>query len=187
MSSSFRPQYDQPVTLRELSTLEPELLVNGRLTSEQWCDGFKEISRLENSIKHLKRSNEELQDFLHDEEDEETKAEFVNTVFENQETIARQEERIRMIRIALEDQIGVQATNSHYTNAGSTTRSNLNSSSTQSTSTTTRSSTAEEEEEEVTGMASAVRSTQREAERITGNDEAVETNGRTAQEDGVYL
>lgn len=92
-----------------------------------------------------------------------------------------------MIRIALEDQIGVQATNSHYTNAGSTTRTDSNSSSIQSTSTTTRSSTAAEEEEEVTGMASAVRRTQREAERTTGHDETVETNGGSAEEDGVYL
>ncbi|GAA5964646.1 hypothetical protein JCM3765_007655 [Sporobolomyces pararoseus] len=179
MASTFRPQYDQPVTLAELSTLEPELLVN-------------EISRLENSLKHLNRSNEELQEFLNEEEDEETKAELVNTVFENQETIARQEERIRMIRIALEEQIGVQATNSHYTNAGSTTTTSSNPS-TQSTSTTTRPATAgeDEEEEEVTGMASAVRRPQRGVERTTGSDERVETNGARAGDDessnGLFL
>lgn len=31
MAATFRARYDQPVTLAELSTLEPELLVNGEL------------------------------------------------------------------------------------------------------------------------------------------------------------
>jgi len=44
-------------------------------------------------LKHLIRSNEELQEFLNqddqddDDDDDETRAEFVNTVFENQETM----------------------------------------------------------------------------------------------------
>ncbi|GAA5902837.1 uncharacterized protein JCM6883_007258 [Sporobolomyces salmoneus] len=177
MASTFRPQHDQPVTLAELSTLEPELLVN-------------EISRLENSLKHLKRSNEELKEFIEVEDDEETKAEFVNTVFENQETIAKQEERIQMIRLALEEQIGVQASNSHYSTREDTIQSTSTSAPTQQS---TRNEAAEEdEEEEVTGMAGAVRRSQVESERRTGNEsvESQTTQGRNGEQDessGMYL
>ena len=33
MSGTFRARYDQPVTLGELETIEPELLVNGEYSS----------------------------------------------------------------------------------------------------------------------------------------------------------
>jgi predicted transcriptional regulator len=50
-----------------------------------------EVARLQNSIKHLERSNEELQAFCKeaDEEelDEETKREFDQSVKENEETM----------------------------------------------------------------------------------------------------
>lgn len=98
MSSTFRTRYDQPVTLGELETLEPELLVNGpSLSPEYWLDWFAnlvgawtEISRLQNSLKHLRRSNDELRNFLKDDEmteDEETKREFEDTIKENDETM----------------------------------------------------------------------------------------------------
>ncbi|GJN92832.1 hypothetical protein Rhopal_005870-T1 [Rhodotorula paludigena] len=123
----YTPRFEQPVSLAQLRAIrEPELLVN-------------EIARLENSIQHLERSNRELRAFLEpassgqgaspavgadeedDELDEETKAEFTASVKENEETIARQQERITMIRLALEEQVGVDAANPHYGLAGSTT------------------------------------------------------------------
>jgi hypothetical protein len=93
-----------------------------------------------------------------------------------------------MIRIALEEQIGVQATNSHYSTTTSTTSSNL----TPSTSTTTRN-----EEEEVTGMAGAVSRIQvGRPERVDSAGVVVETNGTVREEEeaeeeatsnGMYL
>ncbi|GAA5935714.1 hypothetical protein JCM3775_003390 [Rhodotorula graminis] len=101
----FRPTHDQPVTLAQLRLLEPELLVG-------------EIGRLENSIAHLERSNDELAAFVRgddgDELDDDTRREFEDSVKENEETIARQHERIAMIRVALEEQVGVDASNPHY-------------------------------------------------------------------------
>ncbi|BGP50034.1 hypothetical protein JCM10450v2_005942 [Rhodotorula kratochvilovae] len=112
---AFTPAHNQPVTLAQLRLLEPELLSN-------------EIARLQNSIAHLERSNDELRAFVRGEGeeedgdeglDDETKRELEDTVRENEETVARQQERITMIRLALEEQVGVDARNPHYALAGS--------------------------------------------------------------------
>ncbi|KAI5480967.1 hypothetical protein MNV49_006777 [Pseudohyphozyma bogoriensis] len=112
--SDFIPRHQQPVTLAQLNQLEPELLT-------------QEISRLRNSISHLQRSNKELDEFLNppegaqdDELDDETREELRKSIEENDETIASQEERMEMIRIALQNQLGVDAANSHYDVAAST-------------------------------------------------------------------
>ncbi|GAA5822551.1 hypothetical protein JCM11251_006376 [Rhodosporidiobolus azoricus] len=103
----YTPKHPQPVTLAQLRQLEPELLSN-------------EITRLQNSIQHLERSNDELREFAgdgggeDDEVDEESKAEFEAAIRENEETIAAQNERLHMIRLALEEQVGVDAENPHY-------------------------------------------------------------------------
>ncbi|KAL8287345.1 hypothetical protein RQP46_003797 [Phenoliferia psychrophenolica] len=120
--TTFTPLHSQPVSVASLVALEPDTLT-------------AEISRLQNSIAHLERSNRELLDFLHppptgalggagagagqawdDEEalDEETKREFELSIEENRVTIARQEERLVMIRLAMEQKLGVDATNNHY-------------------------------------------------------------------------
>ncbi|KAK4704756.1 hypothetical protein P7C70_g1453, partial [Phenoliferia sp. Uapishka_3] len=107
--SSFTPKHSQPVSVSSLVELEPDTL-------------SAEITRLQNSISHLKRSNQELYDFIHppdgaegeEELDEETRKEFEESVRENAVTIARQEERILMVRLAMERKLGVDATNSHY-------------------------------------------------------------------------
>ncbi|GAA6016197.1 hypothetical protein JCM11491_003766 [Sporobolomyces phaffii] len=181
VNSTFRPRHDQPVTLAELSTIEPELLVN-------------EITRLKNSLKHLRRSNDELEEFAREEDDAETKAEFVNTVFENRETISKQEERIEMIRLALEEQIGVQATNGHY---ASSRESDHPTSLSAAPTTTAAGAAAEavgeaEDDEEVTGMVGATR---RRAQQVdpessvtvpTATD-AVSRDGGDDAAGGVYL
>ncbi|GAA6060202.1 hypothetical protein JCM10212_002281 [Sporobolomyces blumeae] len=132
----FRPVHQHPVTLAELSRLEPELLSN-------------EIARLENSIRHLRRSNDEVIEFLDGDEasdlDGDSRAEFVDSVRDNDETIATQQERIAMIRISLEEQIGVQASNSHYS-------VRPDPAPTSTATTGTNQGDDEEEVEEVTGM-----------------------------------
>ncbi|POY69888.1 hypothetical protein BMF94_7112 [Rhodotorula taiwanensis] len=108
----YKPRHAQPVTLAQLRQLEPELLTN-------------EIARLENSVQHLEASNVELKQWAgmttgaetaesHDEVDEETRREFAEAAHENEETIASQRERLSMIRLVLEEKIGVDATNPHY-------------------------------------------------------------------------
>ncbi|GAA5942465.1 hypothetical protein JCM1841_005773 [Sporobolomyces salmonicolor] len=101
--TSFTPRYDQPVTLRELDELEPEIL-------------SAEIARLQNSIAHLRRSNDELRAFLKDDEavDPETRREFEDCIVENEETLLRQTERIEMLRLTLQAKVGVDAANPHY-------------------------------------------------------------------------
>ncbi|GAA5907178.1 hypothetical protein JCM6882_008384 [Rhodosporidiobolus microsporus] len=102
----YTPKHPQPVSLAALRQLEPELLSN-------------EITRLQNSVQHLERSNDELRAFAagggeDDEVDEESKGEFEAAVRENEETIAAQKERLHMICLALEEKVGVDASNPHY-------------------------------------------------------------------------
>ncbi|GAA6030251.1 hypothetical protein JCM8097_009010 [Rhodosporidiobolus ruineniae] len=106
----YSPRHPQPVTLPQLRQLEPELLSN-------------EITRLENSIQHLERSNAELRQFAEAEEDDADKQDFLDVVSENEGTIASQRERIHMIRLALEEQVGVDAQNPHYTPSTTTSSS----------------------------------------------------------------
>ncbi|KAM0748118.1 hypothetical protein T439DRAFT_74520 [Meredithblackwellia eburnea MCA 4105] len=112
MGSPFTPRYPQPVTIEHLTQLEPDTLT-------------AELTRLSNSISHLRRSNLEILRFCTSGEeggegggeeglDRETRDEFEATVRENEVTIARQEERQLMIRLALERKLGVDATNTHY-------------------------------------------------------------------------
>lgn len=83
---------------------------------------------------------------------------------------SKQEERIEMVRLALQEQIGVQATNSHYTVAADPNppppprREEVG--------------RDEGEEEEVTGMASAVRRTRLNDERVI-ETESNGVNGST--------
>ncbi|GAA5860657.1 hypothetical protein JCM3774_006242 [Rhodotorula dairenensis] len=111
----YTPRHAQPVTLAQLRQLEPELLTG-------------EIARLENSMQHLEASNAELRLWgglspVDDDDrtsaaaedfDEDSKRDFAEAVKENEETIASQRERLTMIRLALEEKIGVDATNPHY-------------------------------------------------------------------------
>ena len=74
---SWKPSYRN--TVRQLST--PLL--------------YAEILKLENSIKHLKRSNEELK--LHGENEDDGQW-TENVVRENEDVIAKQEEQIEMVK-----------------------------------------------------------------------------------------
>lgn len=75
-----------------------------------------EVQRLSNSLLHLSRSNNELLEFLSEDTEMTTgeRSEFATSVDENLVTIATQKERLEMIRLVLQEQLGVDAANSHY-------------------------------------------------------------------------
>ncbi|KAK4046704.1 hypothetical protein OIV83_005907 [Microbotryomycetes sp. JL201] len=98
---TFTPRHEQPVTFETLRQLEPELLT-------------AEVGRLQNSIQHLERSNAELEEFAATEDDDDDRRELQLAVTENLQTIASQKERLVMIRLALQDKLGVDAGNAHY-------------------------------------------------------------------------
>lgn len=98
--SAFSPQHDQPVTLSQLNQLEPGLLTDGTTLIEAFLSSkltrsWQEVSRLQNSISHLQRSNAELLDFLRpptttdgeEELDDETRSEFEQSIAENEVTV----------------------------------------------------------------------------------------------------
>lgn len=87
---------------------------------------------------------------------------------------AKQEERIEMIRLALQEQIGVQATNSHYANFEPPPTTSIPQSS--------RANLEEgREEEEVTGMGGTSRS----REGVLSSNGS--TGGVNEEEDGLFL
>ncbi|GAA5853944.1 hypothetical protein JCM9279_007611 [Rhodotorula babjevae] len=175
----FRPTHDQPVTLAQLRLLEPELLVG-------------EISRLENSIAHLERSNGELAAFARGDESEEldddTRREFEDSVKENEETIARQQERIAMIRVALEEQIGVDARNTHYAVDGAA-GAGAQASAAAAASRTPAPGAREEEQDEVMGVAAASTTAAAAASSRTEGVNGVQGGAGDAEggDDGMYL
>lgn len=104
----YSPKHAQPATLEQLCELDEDTLA-------------AEIPRLENSIKHLRRSNQEILEFTQKgsgdgavTEDEEDDEEFQTIVKENEEVISSQTERIHMIHLALQAKFGFDPTNPHY-------------------------------------------------------------------------
>ncbi|GAA5977548.1 hypothetical protein JCM10908_005012 [Rhodotorula pacifica] len=173
----YAPRHAQPVTLAQLRQLEPELLTG-------------EIARLENSIQHLEASNVELREWAgigtatttstqDDEIDEDSKREFAEAVRENEETIASQQERLTMIRLALEEKIGVDAANPHYERA--------------SARQSTAAATANEMDVETTssslsGVSAATQTQQQQSPGDASSETAVNGGPPSAPEDdGMYL
>ncbi|KAK6910881.1 hypothetical protein I204_03085 [Kwoniella mangroviensis CBS 8886] len=95
----FIPKHAQPFSLEEAMGLEVETLVN-------------EIKRLENSIKHLQRTQSDLRSYL--EEDEDGDGEIGKAYMENEDTISSQSERITLIKLALINKLGSDARLEHY-------------------------------------------------------------------------
>ncbi|KDQ12765.1 hypothetical protein BOTBODRAFT_67219 [Botryobasidium botryosum FD-172 SS1] len=99
---SFTPQHQHPFTFQEAISLSPEELSG-------------EISRLEHSLEHLRKSQIELQTFIEDKkQDGSTDPEVSGAIEENEGVIASQEERIRMLRIVLEKKGGANSGSGHY-------------------------------------------------------------------------
>ncbi|WVW85392.1 hypothetical protein I302_107430 [Kwoniella bestiolae CBS 10118] len=100
----FTPRHSQPFSLEEAMGLEVETLVN-------------EIKRLENSIKHLQRTQSDLRSYLDSEEgkeDEDGDGEIEKAYRENEDTISSQSERITLIKLALINKLGSDARLEHY-------------------------------------------------------------------------
>ncbi|PCH41084.1 hypothetical protein WOLCODRAFT_40572, partial [Wolfiporia cocos MD-104 SS10] len=91
----YRPRYTQPFTLAEAVRLDVETIT-------------EEISRLQNSLSHLKRTQEELQEAASATQD----PEFSQAIEENALVIGSQTERISMLRMALTEK-GIHV-GSHY-------------------------------------------------------------------------
>ncbi|KAL4081682.1 hypothetical protein V8B97DRAFT_75221 [Scleroderma yunnanense] len=77
----YSPKCPQPFTLGQAIALDPEVASD-------------EIARLQNSILHLKHTQDELQDYMEDPD-------VRQAVEENDATIASQDERIFMLKLAL--------------------------------------------------------------------------------------
>ncbi|KAK9480332.1 hypothetical protein V1514DRAFT_341085 [Lipomyces japonicus] len=62
-----------------------------------------EQARVANSIKHLLRSNDEIESFVADTTDQAEAAEFKQVVVENQEVVAAQRQRMELITAELKN------------------------------------------------------------------------------------
>ncbi|KAG9041863.1 hypothetical protein FS837_011646 [Tulasnella sp. UAMH 9824] len=95
----FKPRHPQPFTLEVAAQLSvPEIT--------------GEIARLQNSLKHLYSTQTELEPFTSGPEKD---PDFTAAYEENKGTIASQEERITMLRFALERKGASAVSNPHYT------------------------------------------------------------------------
>ncbi|KAG2746550.1 hypothetical protein P692DRAFT_20782897 [Suillus brevipes Sb2] len=90
----FTPCHPQPFTFQQAISFDPEVSAD-------------EIGRLQNSISHLKRTQEELQEYAEDPD-------IAQAIKENNETIASQDERIFMLKLALTQRGASNATSAHY-------------------------------------------------------------------------
>ncbi|KAG1775849.1 hypothetical protein EV702DRAFT_1113371 [Suillus placidus] len=90
----FTPCHPQPFTFQQAISFDPEVSAD-------------EISRLQNSISHLKRTQEELQEYAQDPD-------IAQVIKENNQTLASQDERIFMLKLALTQRGASNATSAHY-------------------------------------------------------------------------
>ncbi|KAF9534235.1 hypothetical protein CPB83DRAFT_843905 [Crepidotus variabilis] len=82
----YKPRFSQPFTLEEALLFEVPVIT-------------EEISRLENSLKHLQETQDQLRRFS--EESETTDPDITKAYEENQVVIGSQEERISILKMAL--------------------------------------------------------------------------------------
>ncbi|KAG1799141.1 uncharacterized protein BJ212DRAFT_1402448 [Suillus subaureus] len=90
----FIPCHPQPFTFQQAISFDPEVSAD-------------EIGRLQNSISHLKRTQEELQEYAEDPD-------IAQAIKENNQTLASQDERIFMLKLALTQHGASNATSAHY-------------------------------------------------------------------------
>jgi len=89
----YRPKHPQPFSLSDALKFDPATIT-------------EEIARLQNSLQHLKRTQDELRPYSDDPE-------LLQALQENEAVIASQAERISMLNIALNEK-GVVASSTHY-------------------------------------------------------------------------
>ncbi|KAG2125370.1 hypothetical protein DEU56DRAFT_916534 [Suillus clintonianus] len=90
----FTPCHPQPFTFQQAISFDPEVSAD-------------EIGRLQNSISHLKRTQEELQEYAEEPD-------IAQAIKENNQTLASQDERIFMLKLALTQRGASNATGAHY-------------------------------------------------------------------------
>ncbi|KZT12494.1 uncharacterized protein LAESUDRAFT_718755 [Laetiporus sulphureus 93-53] len=91
----YRPRYSQPFTFAEVVQLDVAVIT-------------EEIARLQNSLAHLRRTQEELRAAS----DASPDPELIKIMEENEVVIGSQQERIRMLKMALTEK-GIRM-GSHY-------------------------------------------------------------------------
>ncbi|CAA7259846.1 unnamed protein product [Cyclocybe aegerita] len=94
----YFPRYSQPFTLAEATNLDVSIITD-------------EIARLQNSLKHLRETQDLLKSALG--ESGEPDEELQKALEENETVIGSQEERISILKLAL-SQKGVSTSDSHY-------------------------------------------------------------------------
>jgi len=94
----YIPRHSQPFTL------EQAILLDVSIISE-------EITRLQNSLQHLKRTQDELRQ--HVASTSSPDADFIEATAENEDVIGSQEERVMILKLALAHK-GVSMNSGHY-------------------------------------------------------------------------
>ncbi|KAG8218575.1 hypothetical protein J3R82DRAFT_4216 [Butyriboletus roseoflavus] len=107
----YDPRYPQPFSLSQAIALDPAVAWDGLVleiaSSHLLLTVLTEIARLRNSLQHLRRSQNELQEYLRELASEEEDLEVSQAVKENEITMhlrtfrASQDERILMLKLAL--------------------------------------------------------------------------------------
>ncbi|TFY79867.1 hypothetical protein EWM64_g4143 [Hericium alpestre] len=103
----YHPRHAQPFTLTEAVLLPLDTITD-------------EIARLENSLKHLRETQEELKQNV--EGLDAPDPEFCQAFEENENVIGSQEERITILEMALEQKGIVSARSAHYVGSPPTQR-----------------------------------------------------------------
>ncbi|GJJ07617.1 hypothetical protein Clacol_001821 [Clathrus columnatus] len=93
----YKPRYQQPFTLAQAISFELSVII-------------AEIGRLQISLQHLRDTQKQLNEEIQNKFD----AILSEAFKENEEVIASQEERILILRLALEHKGSVARDNSHY-------------------------------------------------------------------------
>jgi len=102
----FIPRYSQPFTLADAVNLDVAVIT-------------EEITRLQNSLRHLKQTQATLQEYIEFESPADVDPEVTKALEENKTVIGSQEERILMLKLALTEK-GVHYS-SHFDLDSSTT------------------------------------------------------------------
>ncbi|KAF8812526.1 hypothetical protein BYT27DRAFT_7182968 [Phlegmacium glaucopus] len=95
----YKPRYAQPFTLAEATALDVSVI-------------SEEISRLQNSLKYLRETQEVLKAALAETSTEPPDSEIAKAFEENQVVIGSQEERISILKMAMTEKGIISA--SHY-------------------------------------------------------------------------
>ncbi|KAG6873759.1 hypothetical protein C0995_011578 [Termitomyces sp. Mi166 len=103
----FIPRYAQPFTLAEAIKLDVAVIT-------------EEITRLQNSLQHLKQTQTTLREYINEEPSHDVDPEITKALEENKTVIGSQEERIFILKLALSEK-GVHYGSHYDINSGAST------------------------------------------------------------------